>query len=344
MMKIFFIPLLFIAAFSFAQPYKNLVLEGGGVRGLAYAGAFTGLEKRGILDQIENVGGTSAGSIAGLMISLGYSAAEIDSIMRHLPLQSFNDGKGGILGKMKRFKKNYGVYQGERFEKWFSDLIAYKTGNDSTTFEELHQLHLQNHRYKDFYCTGSNITRQQVEIFSYQHTPHVQLKTAVHISSCIPLYFKPVILDSTGREVNAPKKGIIYQYYVDGGLIANYPITLFDSCENGPNPMYCDKLKYNPQTLGLKLERPEQIEQFKHSNNIAPYIIHSRKDYMSAFFNLLLETLERKTFSMAEEKGRTIYISQGTIGATIRKMKKEEEQELFENGEKAVDAFFDKVK
>ncbi len=52
-------------------PYKNLALEGGGVRGLAYSGALEVLENKGILKNIERVAGSSAGAIAGLMISLG---------------------------------------------------------------------------------------------------------------------------------------------------------------------------------------------------------------------------------------------------------------------------------
>ena len=44
-------------------PFKNLVFEGGGVKGIAYAGAMKVLEKKGILKNIVRVGGTSAGAI-----------------------------------------------------------------------------------------------------------------------------------------------------------------------------------------------------------------------------------------------------------------------------------------
>ena len=57
-------------AFCFAQKnyeYKNLVLEGGGVRGLAYAGVFSVLVQKGLIQQIEKVGGSSVGSIAGML-------------------------------------------------------------------------------------------------------------------------------------------------------------------------------------------------------------------------------------------------------------------------------------
>ncbi len=43
--------------------YKNLVLEGGGIRGLAYPGALKVLEEKGIIKNIERVAGTSAGAL-----------------------------------------------------------------------------------------------------------------------------------------------------------------------------------------------------------------------------------------------------------------------------------------
>tara|TARA_Y100000815_G_scaffold226384_1_gene214278 strand:+ start:231 stop:413 length:183 start_codon:yes stop_codon:yes gene_type:complete len=44
-------------------PFRNLVFEGGGVKGIAYSGALAVLEERGILPQIRRVGGASAGAI-----------------------------------------------------------------------------------------------------------------------------------------------------------------------------------------------------------------------------------------------------------------------------------------
>ncbi len=91
--------------------YKNLVLEGGGIRGLAYPGALKVLEQKGIIKNIERVAGTSAGAITALMVSLGYNSYEIDSIIYVLKIQQFNDGKN-IVGKIRRVRKEYGVYKG----------------------------------------------------------------------------------------------------------------------------------------------------------------------------------------------------------------------------------------
>jgi NTE family protein len=339
------IVLLFLPSLCFAQKkydYKNLVLEGGGVRGLAYAGVFNVLEEKGILQQIEKVGGSSAGSVAGLLISIGYPAAEIDSLMMELPIQKFNDGKGGLVGKYKRFRNDFGIYKGETFEKWLQLLIEHKTGNPFLTFGQLHQLHLNNKLFKDFYCTGTNLSKQQLEIFSYATTPSMPLALAVRISSGVPLYFEPVALDNDLQKIIKSDTVSFVNYYVDGGMLSNYPISMFDTCtENNLTPLLCDKVKFNRQTIGIKLERPQQIDSLNNNSiKIPAYDINNLSEYLSAFTNLLMETLSRKYPGLENEKGRTIYVSQGNISSKIKKTKQQDKLLLYENGVKAATEFF----
>ncbi len=121
--------------------------------------------------------------------------------MQPLKIQEFNDGKD-IFGKIKRVKREYGLFKGEKLERWLGKLIYDKTGDSNTTFLELHELHKNKNGFKDFYCTGTNISQQQLEILSWEKWPHMKLKTAVHISGCIPFYFKPVAVDSVGNELS----------------------------------------------------------------------------------------------------------------------------------------------
>ncbi len=315
-------------------------MEGGGVRGLAYSGALEVLEQRNILKNIDKVAGSSAGAIAGLMVSLGYNSKEIDSILQTLKIQEFNDGKY-IFGKIRRVKKEFGIYKGEKFENWLGQLIEQKTGNANTTFQELHQLHVSNKNFKDFYCTGTNISLQRLEVLSENTFPCMELKTAVHISSCIPFYFKPVAIDSIGNEVNLKDTSVKYNFYVDGGMLCNYPINMFDSSLDGGNPLTSEKVIYNSQTLGLKLEREEQIEEFEENKtDVAPYKIKSMKQYASAVMNLMMEGLNRKSVSLANEKGRTIFISYGNISGKPRKISLEEKKILHDYGVAAANKFF----
>ena len=58
---------------------ENLVFKGGGVLGIAYAGAIEALEKQEILSQVKQR--TSAGAVAAALISLGYSSKEIVEVV-----------------------------------------------------------------------------------------------------------------------------------------------------------------------------------------------------------------------------------------------------------------------
>lgn len=342
-MRLLLFLLLFFPCFVTAQSksdYKNLALEGGGIRGLAYSGALKVLEEKGVLGNIERVAGTSSGAVIGLMISLGYNSREIDSVFQSLEIQQFNDGKN-IFGIIKRLKREYGIFKGDKFEKWLGCLVQNKTGTPNTTFGQLHKMHEGNREFKDLYCTGTNVTKQRLQIFSWQLTPGMLLKTAVHISGCIPVYYKSVGIDSMWNKVPVKRNKGKFDLYVDGGMINNYPINMFDTCINGGDPFNCDNLKYNVQTLGLKLERPEQIVQFNNGiSDIAPHPISSLNDYKLALINLLEETLSRKTIGLANEKNRTIYISYGNIFGKIRRVSLAEKKALFENGFNAAENFF----
>jgi NTE family protein len=312
------------------------------MRGLAYPGALQVLEEKGIMKNIKNVAGTSGGAITALMISLGYDSHEIDSILYSVKIKQFKDGRN-IFGIVGRVKNEYGVFKGQKFENWLDHLIKNKTGDGNITFSQLHQLQAENGNFRDFYCTGTNITQQRLEIFSWEQTPQMKIKTAVHVSGCIPLYFKPVAIDSNWQEVSIKKNKNSYDIYVDGGMLCNYPINMFDSCFGGGNPLTCEDVKYNYQTLGLKLERQEQIDQFNNNHTeIAKYPIRSFNDFISALYNLMMEKLNRQKTDLKNEAGRTIYISHGEVSGKLKKISPKVRKQLYDNGFSAAIKFFDK--
>lgn len=341
--QILCILLFFVSTHLHAQ-YKNLVFEGGGVRGIAFAGATEVLEQKNILQGIEKIGGTSAGSIIGMMLCLGYSASEIHTIMLNLKIQEFNDGRGGVFGKYKRARNEFGIHKGDTFAKWIENLVEQKTGNPGLTFFQLDSLRKTNKVFKSFYCVGTNLSKQRAEVFSTGTTPNLPIKTAVRISSSIPFFYEPVLLDSSGIEPTKIIKGYNYQLYVDGGISENFPINLFDSCKAGGQALFCDSdIVYNPLTLGFKLEREAQIKQFKNSDTLAGFTIKNFKEYTQAFINFAMQSLNNKP-NLENEKDRTVYISYGNISAVPRKMSVKQKQQLFENGQNATTEFLDHIK
>ncbi len=308
-----------------AQPYTNLALEGGGIRGMAYAGAYRVLEERGLVQGIRNVAGTSVGAAVASLISVDYSAQELKTVMDGLRVQTFNDGGGALLGGQYRLRKQYGWYRGEALERWVDDRLAAKTGIHHLTFRMLHERALREPAFKDLYVTASNISAQRLAVFSWKSCPDMEIATAVRTSMSVPLYFRAVCLDSAGHK--APRdQG---DWFADGGLILNYPLAIFDS--GG----------VQAQTLGFKLERPEQIEGYRAGGTgIAPYQITNFRSYVGALYNLTIETMAR-TAPMEQETRRTIYISTAGIAPKVRRMTQAEKDRLFQSGQDAAIAFFE---
>jgi NTE family protein len=200
---------------------------------------------------------------------------------------------------------------------------------------------MKNPLYKDLFCTGTNISKQRLEIFSYNNTPDFSIATAVRISGGIPLYFTPIALDDSLHIIAVGDTSKYVNYYVDGGMLCNYPISMFDSCKSGGEALLCKDIVFNKQTLGVKLERQEQINNFlANSNEIPRYDPKSFGDYMSAFGNLMMETMQRQYPNLENEKGRTVYISDGKISAKIKKISFEKKRLLFDNGVQGTMLFF----
>ncbi len=82
--------------------FKNLVFEGGGVKGIAYVGALDVLIEKEILKDIERVGGTSAGAINAILVGLGFSQEETKDILWSLDFKKIMDDSWGVVRDVKR--------------------------------------------------------------------------------------------------------------------------------------------------------------------------------------------------------------------------------------------------
>lgn len=297
---------------------KNLVFEGAGVRGIAYCGAIQEMESKKLMDSIERVGGTSSGAIVALMISLGYSGKEIENIISHTNFKKFNDGNFFFIGGIHRMKKYYGWYKGKKIEKWLEKIIKEKTGNENITFQELHQ-----RGFKDLYITGTSLNKQKTVIFFYQTYPKMRIKDAVRISISIPLYFEPIYIDTAGTILNRPthKQGL--DMMMDGGLLENFPIHIFDNTQPAGN------------TLGFRIDHVAQIENDKGNKTLAEIPIENLNQYFRAFYTIIMENLNRQRLTAADWQ-RTVSISDGDVLPRVRKLSKEEVSTLLQNGRKAV--------
>src|SRR5512139_3886298 len=143
--------------------YQNLALQGGGVWGVSYAGAFEELDRLGVLGQIRCVAGTSAGSLAGLLLALRYSSAEISRIIQGLDYPRFLD-----QGRLHRIVQQYGFYTGDYACELFHGWLQEKLGSDMATFADLRAA-----GGLDLRVYATNLNTRQIFEFSYQRTKDV---------------------------------------------------------------------------------------------------------------------------------------------------------------------------
>ncbi|MFD2999604.1 patatin-like phospholipase family protein [Pontibacter toksunensis] len=323
--------------------YYNLALEGGGIRGIAYGGALTELEDHHILPGIKRVAGTSAGAIQAALLAVGYTPDEITDITFRTPVQQFNDGRFIFFGGTNRLFKQYGWYRGDKFTEWLGEQLKAKTGKSDITFAELHALNGKEN-FRDLYVTGTNLTDQCTVIFSHETYPNMQVKHAVRISMSVPLYYRAVLLDQQGQIVTKARRGLDVDVLIDGGVLANFPLDVFDKeeylHEAQPRPENYDAAGrfHNPQTLGLRLDRDEQIAYDRKQAGLAPYKIDKFGDYMGAFYAIVKENLNRQGLT-THDWARTISVSTAGYSPRVRKLTEDDKVALLRSGQRGVQAF-----
>jgi NTE family protein len=326
-------------------PFKNLIFEGGGVKGIAYVGALKALEERKIFKQITRVGGTSAGAINALLLALGFTLKETEDIMFSLDFNNFMDDSWGIVRDTNRLINEFGFYKGDFFRDWVGRLIKEKTDNENSTFNDL-----KNRNFRDLYLIGTNLSTGYSEVFSAEHTPRTRVVDAARISMSLPLFFKAV-------------RNFRNDVYVDGGVFNNYPIKLFDRKKYvkkkdwDSHTVEADYYKevneairehhpgsieylYNKETIGFRLDSAKEIAVFRDNAEPDHRKINDFFDYAAALINSVLSVQENQHLH-SDDWHRTIYINTLDVKTTDFDLPDQDKRDLIEQGEKGVEIFFD---
>jgi len=260
-------------------PFKNLVFQGGGVKAYVYHGVLRVLADYEILPQIERVAGTSAGALQAAMLCFRLSIDETIDLYKTVDynkIRAPNSGDAseqarhglfdvslerlrGNVDAANRFFRNYGLYSTKYLHAWLLSTIAkYCNGNEKATFADFRA-----RGFRDLYITTVNISRQRSEIFSVTTTPNVSVADAILLSAAIPFFFEAVKFD--GKTVGQG------DYYIDGGALNNYPLTIFDH-QNFKDSSKHFTYGINWETLGCQLFTPDACsDQEAEIQNILQY-------------------------------------------------------------------------
>src|SRR4051812_44655693 len=104
----------------------DLVLAGGGVKGIGHVGALEVLEEHGY-DQFQRVAGTSVGAIVGSLVAAGIPAADIADALLEFDFRKLRDGglidRLPLVGAPVSILLDDGVFEGDAIREWLDDLL-----------------------------------------------------------------------------------------------------------------------------------------------------------------------------------------------------------------------------
>ena len=225
------------------QQPADLVLEGGGVKGIGLVGAVTALAGAGY--QFPRVAGSSAGAIVASLVAglqhAGEPLSRLEDVMRAVDYRRFRDSAGlgrvPVVGAALSLLATDGMYEGAYLEDFLTGALG---DLGVRTFGDLRlppdhpaaQAVRPEHVYA-LVVTASDLSRRRLarlpwDLPSYGADPDEQpVARAVRASAAIPFFFRPVRQPTPQGEAT----------WVDGGLLSNFPVELFDR-EDGLEPRW----------------------------------------------------------------------------------------------------------
>lgn len=282
----------------------NAVFSGGGVKGIAFVGALQVCEDLGYTWR--KLAGTSSGAIIAALLAAGYNAKELKTLMLELDYKKIIE-KTVLdyipLGRPIRLLIRNGLYSGKYIEEWLEEKLAQK---NVSTFADLPEDKLHIIASNVSKGTILDLPKDAELIGEYPHS--LKISRAVRMSVSIPLYFDPIKI-----KMQRP------QYIVDGGVISNFPVWIFDH----------DQPEIYP-TFGFCLRSFNAEHEYKVNN---PFSM------LASIFAIMLETQDMK-YIEHQDAVRTIFIKTEGVKVTDFSLSDAKKMELYEAGVQAAKKFF----
>ncbi len=287
--------------------YIDGVFSGGGMKGLALIGACHAIEKRGY--RFKRLAGTSAGSIIAALIAAGYSSTEIFRVVEEISLEKFMDARKTLLpypfSKWILLYWKLGLYKGKEFEEWLKEKLEVK---GLKTFGDLPRQSLK--------VIASDLTNGRLMVIPddlEQYGVDAQsfpVAKAVRMSCSLPYFFEPVRL----------KSGHVQTIIVDGGVLSNFPMWVFDGEEG----------KKQRPVLGIKLSHKMNEQPKKNIKNAI--------QMFAALFETMKDAHDARYISRRHEKN-IIFIPTEGIVSTEFNLSEKKKRLLYELGYQRAEQF-----
>lgn len=303
------------------MPQVDLVLEGGGVRGIALVGAWSLLAERGY--QAVRVAGTSAGAIAAAFLVAGYTPGALRDEVLDFSFVKLRDlgweDRVPLAGPLLSLLLDFGLYEGDALEEWLRARLGrrgVRTFADLPQFEGECRLQV----------VVSDLSERRLLLLPRDAAvlgvgaDELEVARVLRMSASLPFYFEPVKWRAPGGDKT--------HLLVDGGLLSNFPVWAFDVPGVPRWP-----------TFGLLLVEAEPRDPLGSRLPPAPEQMNAL-DYLEALVSTALEAHDRQHLDEADFV-RTVAIPTLGVRTTQFDLSRAQALALYEAGRSAAERFLD---
>src|SRR6187431_3358788 len=306
----------------------DLVLEGGGVKGIGLVGAFSTLVDHDYT--FHRIAGTSAGAIVGALIAAGMPPEDLQRVMRTVDYGHFQD-EGfvdhlGLVGKGISILFEKGIYEGRYLVEWL-DAILMDLG--ARTFGDLRiedpNSSLPPERAYKLVIMTSDVTRGRLVRLPWDYPKYgldadeQLVADAVRASMSIPFFYEPQRFygrDDQGERVRS--------FMVDGGMLSNFPIEVFDRTDGKP-PRW--------PTFGIKLSAKPSAPELNR------FEVKGALGLARAMVGTMTNFHDQMHIDDPSVLARTMFVDTRHVKATDFDIDEPSQDMLFTNGERGAGKF-----
>ena len=309
------------------------VFRGGGVKGLALAGALCGFAEHPTkpITKWDDVAGASAGAIIACYLATGHDASEMLELLQQTKFGSFQDfpAHSKALG-LGNLVFRHGMAHGKAFEGWFDDVLdgaAFGSVRKDTADDQPPEWRLK--------LIAVDVTKRRLlvlpdDLVFYREPKSTKMidpdefkiSRAARMSMSIPYFFEPIELEGQGGSTSL---------IVDGGTLSNFPVWLFDV-----DPSVTGRPPTRP-TFGFTLEHGRGLGGVPPAlERLEPWGLRFAFD----IFHTAQEAWDAR-FVSHSTRVRTVTVDAGDVATTEFNLSREKQDLLIENGRAAARTFLD---
>jgi len=312
----------------------DLVLSGGGVKGIGLVGAVVALTDAGY--RIRRISGTSAGSLVGAVVAAGLdrlTGADLRHLAMSLPYRKFLDPDPvahlPLLGMAWQAIRGQGLYRGDYIRDWVAaelEKFGVRTFGDLALDDD--ELPPQQ-RYR-LVVTVADITRGHLVRLPWDYRrlygidPDQQsVADAVRASMAIPFFFRPVTITSAAGVTST---------LIDGGLLSNFPMYSLDRIDGKP-PRW--------PSFGITVTAKNPADGDGDGEpGLEPLIdLPGAPTLLKGLINTALLGHDQTYLSQPSVAARTIAVDSSGIGYLNFNISQGERETLYDNGYRAAREF-----